>query len=463
MSPEQAAGVAELDGRTDQYSLGCVLYEMLAGEPPWTGPTPQAVIARRMHEPPTPIRLLRAAVPAELEAALARALAREPADRFPSAAEFARVARPTRPRSTGQRAAPADCPAGRARRPALRSRRRSDSARWSRSLWAPPPCCGTGGLRSSCPRRRPPGGGAVQRARPDGLWHEGLVDVLARKFDGAGALRTVSPPVIVRRWRGGWADPASVAALGRRTGAKLAVYGSVVRSGTDSVRLTARLLDVSRERALGEHEVRGAVAQMDRLTDSLALGLLRQLGRTRPIGAVRQPGLGTRSLPALKAFLQAEQHYRRGAWDSARVYAEQAVALDSTFALAYRRLGNAIGWQTGTGDAMADAYKERAGALNHGLSPRDSLLSSLTRCSKIRIRSVRLATLPAQRGERASSRSWRRRCAGTPRTPRLGTAWARRAITWAFGWCPRRAGGRRSRLSSARLRWTRSSPRPMST
>ena len=140
------------------------------------------------------------------------------------------------------------------------------------------------------------------------------------------------------------------------------------------MRLTATLLDVSRARSLGEQEVRGAVAQMDRLTDSLALRLLRQLGRTRPMGAVRQPGLGTRSLPALKAFLQAEQHYRRGAWDSARVYAEQAVALDSTFALAYRRLGNAIGWQTGTGDEMANKYKERAGALNHGLPPRDSLL-----------------------------------------------------------------------------------------
>ena len=57
-----------------------------------------------------------------------------------------------------------------------------------------------------------------------------------------------------------------------------------------------------------------------------------------------------------------------------QVYTEQAVALDSTFALAYRRLGNAIGWQTGTGDGMANTYKERAGALDHGLSPRDSLL-----------------------------------------------------------------------------------------
>jgi eukaryotic-like serine/threonine-protein kinase len=83
-------------------------------------------------------------------------------------------------------------------------------------------------------------------------------------------------------------------------------------------------------------------------------------------------GLGARSLPALRAFLQAEQYYRRGLWDSAQVYAEQAVALDTTFALAYKRLAQSIGWQGG--DSLATVYALRAGALNHGLAPRDSLL-----------------------------------------------------------------------------------------
>ncbi len=374
MSPEQAGAVA-LDHRTDQFSLGCVLYEMLAGERPWTGPTPQAVIARRMHEPPTPLRRLRAAVPAELEAAVARALARDPADRFPSTAELARVLAQLIPAAPVSAPLPPPAQAARAKLPALRSRALLGlGALVALAL-------GTTAVLSH--RRGAPASldadllavAPFNVLGPDlELWREGLVDVLARKFDGAGPLRTVSPPVIVRRWRGGWADPASAAALGRRTGASLAVYGSVVRSGIDSVRLTARVLDVSRERGLGEHEVRGVVAQMDRLTDSLALGLLRQLGRTRPEGAVQPAGLGTRSLPALKAFLQAEQHYRRAAWDSARAYAEQAVALDTTFALAYWRLGNAIGWQIGATDAMANEYKERAGSLNHGLPPRDSLL-----------------------------------------------------------------------------------------
>jgi dienelactone hydrolase/tRNA A-37 threonylcarbamoyl transferase component Bud32 len=89
MSPEQAAGASELDGRSDIYSLGCVLYEMLAGGPPFTGTTPQSVIAKRFTEPAPSLAALRVAVPASVEAAVARALAREPSGRFATAAEFA--------------------------------------------------------------------------------------------------------------------------------------------------------------------------------------------------------------------------------------------------------------------------------------------------------------------------------------------------------------------------------------
>jgi TolB-like protein len=88
MSPEQALG-DELDARSDIYSLGCVLYEMLVGEPPYTGPTAMAVLAKRLSDPVPRARRLRAAIPEPVDAALVRALAKERADRFGSAREFA--------------------------------------------------------------------------------------------------------------------------------------------------------------------------------------------------------------------------------------------------------------------------------------------------------------------------------------------------------------------------------------
>ena len=89
MSPEQAAGDAELDGRTDVYSLACVLYEMLAGEPPYTGPNAQAILAKQLTEPIPKLSTLRDTVPPAVEQAVTKALARVPVDRFANMGEFA--------------------------------------------------------------------------------------------------------------------------------------------------------------------------------------------------------------------------------------------------------------------------------------------------------------------------------------------------------------------------------------
>jgi serine/threonine-protein kinase len=88
MSPEQASGERALDARSDVYSLGCVLYELLAGEPPYTGFTAQAIIAKRFTDPIPRVRRLRATVSPTMEQAIMKALATAPADRFPSAAAF---------------------------------------------------------------------------------------------------------------------------------------------------------------------------------------------------------------------------------------------------------------------------------------------------------------------------------------------------------------------------------------
>jgi TolB-like protein/Flp pilus assembly protein TadD len=88
MSPEQAAGEAELDGRSDVYSLGCMVYEMLAGSAPFTGPTAQAIITKRFTEPVPSVRAARATVPEAVDTAVTKSLARVPADRFATAAQF---------------------------------------------------------------------------------------------------------------------------------------------------------------------------------------------------------------------------------------------------------------------------------------------------------------------------------------------------------------------------------------
>src|SRR5438132_1381929 len=88
MSPEQATGAEHLDGRSDVYSLGCVLYEMLAGHPPFLGTTAQEILARHTLDPVPPLRTIRPELPAAVDRAVGKALAKAPADRFATAAPF---------------------------------------------------------------------------------------------------------------------------------------------------------------------------------------------------------------------------------------------------------------------------------------------------------------------------------------------------------------------------------------
>ncbi|PYO96849.1 MAG: hypothetical protein DMD60_08835 [Gemmatimonadetes bacterium] len=89
MSPEQAAGASDIDGRSDQYALACVVYEMLVGEPPFTGPTAQAVLARHSLDMVSPPSIVRATIPDAAEGAILRALSKVPADRYATTALFA--------------------------------------------------------------------------------------------------------------------------------------------------------------------------------------------------------------------------------------------------------------------------------------------------------------------------------------------------------------------------------------
>ncbi|HEV2672775.1 MAG TPA: serine/threonine-protein kinase [Gemmatimonadales bacterium] len=104
MSPEQATGAAQIDGRSDQYSLACVLYELLVGQPPFTGPTAQAIIARHSLDLVSPPSIVRPGLPEALEDALLKALSKVPADRFATTTLFAEaLAVPSRPSALRRR------------------------------------------------------------------------------------------------------------------------------------------------------------------------------------------------------------------------------------------------------------------------------------------------------------------------------------------------------------------------
>jgi serine/threonine-protein kinase len=362
MSPEQTVGQRDLDGRSDVYSVGVVLYEMLAGEAPFTGQSAQAIVARRLTEAPRPLRSSRETVPPAVDQAVMTALARAPADRHRTAAAFAKALKLEAPDQTPMVTRP------------------------RRSIWLGGILGGVAAavlvgvlIRSRSGASSTLDASLVAVAPFDvldsklGLWREGLVDVLSRNLDGAGPLRTVSPTVVIRRWRGR-ADAESAGDLGRRSGAGLTLYGSLLSAGPDSVRLRATLLDVGRGSTLAEWELRDVADRVDRLTDSLTVRMLQELGRTRPISSVRRAGFGSTSLAAIKAFLQGEQYLRRSEWDSALGYYERAIQLDSTFPLALRRASTALGWLRTGYDSLSNVYALRAGAFNHGLPPRDSLL-----------------------------------------------------------------------------------------
>ncbi len=373
MAPEQGAGDPSTDHRADLYALGAAAYELLTGAPPFGRRAPHALLVAHLGEPPVPVAERRPDVPASLAELVMRLLAKDPDQRPQTAGEVLEALDAMG--GSGVTATGGAAGTARTARPA--SRRRTLVAVALAAVVVAGAVAGVLGWRAV---QRPAGMDATLlavlpftvRDPALGVWREGMVDVLSRSLDGAGALRTVAPSTVIAR-SGERSDAAEAARVGEGVGAGLVLFGDLSRAGGDSVHLRAALFDVAAGRVRQHVDLRGDGARMDALADSLAFRVLRELGAAGELGGSPLYSIGTRSLPALRAFLRGQQHYRRGRIDSVRAAYLEAVEQDSTFALAWRGVALLYIRNGQENSPEAQQALERAIRYKSGRSPRDSM------------------------------------------------------------------------------------------
>ena len=363
MSPEQAVGTKELDGRSDLYAVGCLLYEMLAGQPPFVGSTAQQLLARHAIDPVPPLRTVRGTVPEQVERSVMRALAKVPADRFPTAADFATALAVPRDTAVVRPSAPPP----RRRRLVLALAAVAIGLGSAAYLWWPRPTAPLDpNLVAVVPFR-------VRGAAPAlGYLREGMIDLVAARLTGEGGARAADPNSVMAAWRRATNSEADdlperdVLGLARRLGAGQVLLGGVV--GTpDHVTLNASLFPVQGGSPRADAKVEGAADSLPQLVDRLIAQLITDGGGSRGLG-----GLINTPLPALRLYLEALAAQRRGEYGDAVVRFGKALDLDSTFALAGLGLASAAGWTVAPGAGRRGL--ERAWASRDRLSPRDKAL-----------------------------------------------------------------------------------------
>jgi tetratricopeptide (TPR) repeat protein len=212
------------------------------------------------------------------------------------------------------------------------------------------------------------------------LWGEGLVDLLSTALDGTGAFHASDPRAVLIGWgkeigeTEALAAPEDAAKVATQLSAGQMILGSVITTSPGVVRVSAELFNVRWLRKDASAVVEGAEAEMTSLVDELTVELLKSIWREGDVPEVRVSTVTTSSIPALRAYLEGEQAFRRALFTEAQQSFGRAVELDSTFAIAAHRLSFAYGWSLG---AFEEEHIENARlAARHtaGLPARDSLL-----------------------------------------------------------------------------------------
>jgi serine/threonine protein kinase/Flp pilus assembly protein TadD len=296
MSPEQAGGEREVDARADQYSLACVLYELLAGQPPFTGPDVFAVLSRQVLDPVPPLTTLRPSVPGSVRRAIERALSKVPADRFGTVLEFLEA------------------------------------------LEAP-----------ETPAAAPKTGIVVlpfANLSPDpdnAYFADGLMEELIADLSRVRALTVISRTSSVKLRQTGW----DLRRIGRELNVRYALEGSVRRAGS-TLRITAQLIDTESEDHLWAEKYSGTVEDVFDLQERLSRRIVEALRIT--LSAPEDRGIAERPIADVRAFeyyqraRQEYYRYTREGMQAARALAEHGLAVVGPHEALYGILGTAYAW-----------------------------------------------------------------------------------------------------------------------
>jgi serine/threonine-protein kinase len=342
MSPEQSVGDAAVDSRSDIYSLAVVVYEMLAGAPPFTGPNPRAIMARRLMAGPPPLTGVRPDLPPAVEPAIVRALARQPADRFETAADFAVTlcGRGEEPLPEPEEPEP----------PSPRSWRRYAAA------LAIPLLIGAvvGAQRVLRKDQSPAAAPAGQRMlvvlpfrnlgdSADAYFADGLTEELTSRLASLSGLRVISR-TSAEQYR---ASGRPLKEIGAELGAGYVLEGSVHldrgSTGASRVRVRPRLISVANDSQLWSEPYEVELTEVFRVQTDIAERVSRSLDL-----ALRAPerealaNVGTRDPVAYDFYLRGNDYLGRSNQQadlaSAASLFTQAVQADPGFAAAWAKL-----------------------------------------------------------------------------------------------------------------------------
>jgi serine/threonine-protein kinase len=384
MSPEQAAGDRGLDARTDVYSLAAVLYEMLTGEPPFTGATTQAMLVRRLTEPAPSARSVRANLPESADQAIRKALSPVAADRFGTMAQFGQALEAAGQRDGGTAGQPATTAVPPSRRPAV-PRTRRPAVPIAATTLVLGILIGLGVLfawrRTASPSATPDGSAARIAVLPfenlgdsaDAYFAAGVSDAVRGKLTELSQLQVIARGSSVQ-YAGSSRTPPQVAA---DLGVRYLLTGTVrwARSpdGTSRVQVSPELVEVSGDGAAAskwQKSFEGPLTDVFKLQADIA-GEVAEAMRVALPGAAqtRLAEAPTHNPAAYDAYLRARATTNYGISTApadlrrAIAHYEEAVRLDSTFADAWGELSSSLaGLYTNSVPEPETARRARAAA-----------------------------------------------------------------------------------------------------